>query len=223
MAKAFPGYIVDERMRVRPGPTTPVLNWNHMKDLLLSKDLSRVKELDWIAEKGGTFRFLDSSVKMDGQKVSFVSYPRSGNSFLRRFIELITGIVTGSDIGLELTLNLQTCGLAGEAHCNEDNVWITKSHSCMDTNFSPIFGANKMFFLMRNPLDVIPSHCTLLNTTSHSFVPKEKYHEDLPEYWQWFIETQCRSMKLFFERNHKNAAQTIPTYFVRYEDLLTEP
>lgn len=93
----------------------------------------------------------------------------------------------------------------------------------MDTNFSPIFGANKMFFLMRNPLDVIPSHCTLLNTTSHSFVPKEKYHEDLPEYWQWFIETQCRSMKLFFERNHKNAAQTIPTYFVRYEDLLTDP
>ena len=93
-------------MRIRPGPTTPVLNWNYMKDLLLSKDLSRMKELEWIDANGGTFRFLDESVKMDGQKVSFVSYPRSGNSFLRRFIELITGVVTGSDIGLELTLNL---------------------------------------------------------------------------------------------------------------------
>lgn len=53
-------------MRVRPGPTTPVLNWNYMKDLLLSKDLTRLKELEWIDENGGTFRFLDSTVKMDG-------------------------------------------------------------------------------------------------------------------------------------------------------------
>jgi hypothetical protein len=37
-----------------------------MKDLLLSKDLSRLRELDWIEENGGTFRFLDQSVKMDG-------------------------------------------------------------------------------------------------------------------------------------------------------------
>ncbi len=105
--------------------------------------------------------------------MSFVSFPRSGNSFLRRFIEQITGIVTGSDIGLDIVLNLQTCGLAGEAHCGEDNVWITKTHSCLNTNFSPMFGANKMILLMRNPFDIIPSFATLLNTGSHSFSPKE--------------------------------------------------
>jgi len=174
-------------MRVRPGPTTPVLNWNYMKDLLLSKDLTRLKELEWIDER--TFRFLDSKVKMDGQKVCFASYPRSGNSFLRRFIESITGIVTGSDIGLEIVLNLQTCGLPGEAHCNEDNVWITKTHGCLNTNFSPSFTANKLILLYRNPFDVIPSFATLYNTFSHSFVPKEKYHIDLPDYWDWWVRT----------------------------------
>ena len=177
-----------------------------MKDLLLSKDLSRIKELDWISENGGTFRFLDNKVDMDGNRVSFVSFPRSGNSFLRRFIEMITGVVTGSDIGLEITFNLQVCGLMGEGHCNEDNVWITKSHSCLDTQFSPIFGANKMFLLMRNPLDVIPSHCNLMNLQSHSLIPKEQYHKDLPEYWQWFVEMETRAMKNFFERNYKNAS-----------------
>lgn len=119
---------------------------------------------------------------------------------------MITGVVTGSDIGLEITFNLQVCGLMGEGHCNEDNVWITKSHSCLDTQFSPIFGANKMFFLMRNPLDVIPSHCNLMNLQSHSLIPKEQYHKDLPEYWQWFVEMETRAMKNFFERNYKNAS-----------------
>ncbi len=93
-------------MRVRPGPAPPIVNFNQMKELWLSKDLSRVKELEWIEENGGTFRFLDTKVPMEGNKVSFVSYPRSGNSFLRRFIELISGVVTGSDIKMDIVLNL---------------------------------------------------------------------------------------------------------------------
>ena len=45
----FPGYIVDPQMRIRPGPDTPVVNFNYLKELLLSKDFSRSGELDWIA------------------------------------------------------------------------------------------------------------------------------------------------------------------------------
>jgi hypothetical protein len=111
----------------------------------------------------------------------------------------------------------------GEGHCNEDNVWITKSHSPMDTEFSPIFGANKMFLLMRNPLDVIPSHCTMMNLGSHSMVPKEEYYKDMPDYWDYYVRMEVNAMKLFFERNHKNAGHTIPTYYIRYEDLLLDP
>ena len=34
---------------LHPKANTPVVNFNELKELLLSKDLSRVSELDWIA------------------------------------------------------------------------------------------------------------------------------------------------------------------------------
>ena len=81
-----------------------------------------------------------------------------------------------------------------------------------------------MFVLMRNPLDVIPSHATLLNTSSHSLTLKgQTYHEDFPDYWDWVIGREVNMMKLFISKNRENASQAIPTYFVRYEDLLIEP
>jgi hypothetical protein len=223
IAKVFPGYYVDDLLRVRPGPTVPLLNFDSLRDLLLSKDLTRASELDWILANGGTFRFLDGSVNMENNRVSFVSFPRSGNSFLRRFIELITGVVTGSDARLDMVLPLQMCGLAGEGHVSEDNVWITKSHSPLDSHFIPMFHANKMIFLMRNPLDVIPSLCNLLNFGSHSLSPKEEYHSVFPSFWDRIIKQLTSVMKQFFEKNHRNAAQCVPTYFVRYEDLILDP
>jgi hypothetical protein len=37
--------------------------------------------------------------------VSYASYPRSGNTFLRKYLESITGIATGSDMVMKFTLN----------------------------------------------------------------------------------------------------------------------
>ena len=46
--KVFQGYVVDRRVRVRPGPDTPRVNFQWLKDVLLSKDLERNQELDWV-------------------------------------------------------------------------------------------------------------------------------------------------------------------------------
>lgn len=76
------------------------------------------------------FRFLNNKHDLNstGDVVAFMSYPRSGNSFLRRYLELITGIYTGSDIQIDMCLSLQQMGLLGEqtvdGHC-----WINKTHS----------------------------------------------------------------------------------------------
>ena len=72
-----------------------------MKEILLSKDLSRNQELDWIAS--GEIRFLDGE-DIDGDKVSFQSFPRAGNSMLRKFLEVVTGVHTGSDMPLDATM-----------------------------------------------------------------------------------------------------------------------
>ena len=38
---------------------------------------------------------------MNGNRVAFTSYPRSGNSFLRKILEQVTGVFTGSDLSLD--------------------------------------------------------------------------------------------------------------------------
>ena len=48
----------------------------------------------------GKTKFLDSKVSMLGNRVAFASYPRTGNSFLRKILENITGVFTGSDMPL---------------------------------------------------------------------------------------------------------------------------
>jgi hypothetical protein len=125
---------------------------------------------------------------------------------------------------MELSLNLQVCGLMGEGHVGEsDNVMIVKTHFPLRNEFELKFNANKQFVLMRNPIDVIPSHTTLINTTSHSLTPTEDYHIDFPEYWKWIVDVEVNAIKAFFERNKHLVSQQIPTYFIRFEDLMTEP
>ena len=60
---------------------------------MLSKDPALMTEHAWVWD--GEFRFLDGE-SLDGNKIGFTSIWRSGNAFLRRYLELVTGIATGS-------------------------------------------------------------------------------------------------------------------------------
>ena len=86
----------------------------------------------WIFD--GNFRFLDQSPLPKG-RVGFTSYPRSGNSFLRRYIEQITGVTTGSTVTIHTSTALQILGFSGETH-TDDRVWISKSHQPLEYNLS---------------------------------------------------------------------------------------
>ena len=47
----------------------------------------------------GAPKFLDGKVTMQPKnRVIYTSVPRSGNSFLRKYFEQISGVVTGSDV-----------------------------------------------------------------------------------------------------------------------------
>ena len=69
MDMKFPGYEMDDRCFIVPKKDTPTVKFSWLKDLLLSKDLSREKELDWIDSEG--YRFLDKSEDMLGNMVAF--------------------------------------------------------------------------------------------------------------------------------------------------------
>ena len=92
-----------------PGPKTERVNFTELKELLLSKDLSRATEIDTKSD----LRFLDGKVDMQGNMVAFQSFPRTGNTFLRRFIEQITGVYTGADMNINITFHEAMMGLLG--------------------------------------------------------------------------------------------------------------
>lgn len=43
---------------------------------------------------------------MNGNRVAFATFPRVGNSFLRKIIESVSGVFTGSDMPLEITAGI---------------------------------------------------------------------------------------------------------------------
>ena len=81
--RLYPGYCLDVEMRIRakkpPFSNAPrTLNFKNIVELFKSKDEKLWEENAWIFD--GNFRYLDGSPN-PSNKVSFTSFPRSGNSF----------------------------------------------------------------------------------------------------------------------------------------------
>ena len=41
ITRIYPSYVLDGTLKLQPGPTTETMNFNKLKDILLSTDLSR--------------------------------------------------------------------------------------------------------------------------------------------------------------------------------------
>ena len=73
------------------------INFNELKALLLSQFTgSNYSELKALTAHD-TCSFLDATVDLSGDRVAFQSFVRSGNTFLRKYLERITGVYTGED------------------------------------------------------------------------------------------------------------------------------
>jgi hypothetical protein len=216
----FNTYELDNRMRLIPGPETATVNFNELKAILMSKDLSRNEELSWTK---ASLRFLDASVDMVGNRVCFASYARTGNTMIRKYLEAITGVYTGCDMPLEATLQIQVMGMVGEEHVSDDNtVWITKSHwpEPVTPSFLPEreFTMDKAFVITRNPIDVFASRFLLFNLCSHSLTCEEKINEAFPAEWDAYIRGQVTIFKQYHAFLIEQLANNVPVYFCRYED-----
>ena len=75
-------------------------------------------------------RFLNGKGYFDKNAVALISFPRSGSTFLRCYLETITGITTGSDAGIEDTFNLAMMGMMGQDTVGSDDkrVWVTSTN-----------------------------------------------------------------------------------------------
>ena len=74
------------------------MNLDELVALLKSKDENEWNSKKWMFS--GELRFLDNT-QIKSNKIALASFPRSGNTFLRKYLDLLTGIHTGSDNTLD--------------------------------------------------------------------------------------------------------------------------
>lgn len=104
------GYVLDDLKRVRPGPDSKVVDFGLLWKVLKSNDEELLKQNEWIFDNDDA-KYLDvasqETVESTGNLVAYCSFPRCGNSFLRKYFQMISGIATGADMSLEFSLDLQ--------------------------------------------------------------------------------------------------------------------
>lgn len=107
--RVFPaqsGLVMDMKTKkIMPASKENTIDFCALWEILTSKDESLLEKHDW-----NNIRFLDvdaeKTVLNTGNMVSFSTYPRSGNSFLRKHLQNITSVATGSDMGVGMNIEL---------------------------------------------------------------------------------------------------------------------
>jgi lipid-binding SYLF domain-containing protein len=87
----------------------------------------------------------------DGNCICFNSLPRSGNTFLRKYLELLTGVTTGNHMPKFLDKGWTFSGLIGQGVI-DNRVFISKNHYPGPSTLTGV-KANKMIEIVRNPYD----------------------------------------------------------------------
>ena len=161
---------------------------------------------------------LDKSGEQDG--VVMASYPRSGNTLLRGYIEKIMGLVTGSDTDTSHLLNraLLNAGLAGEGLCDK-RVWVIKTHF-PERYGGTKFGAERTILLVRNPLDCMLSLFNLIGTKTHDLSVSDDTYVKFSNAWDGYIKQEITVWSDFISWWLKSK---IPVHIVRFEDILESP
>lgn len=157
-------------------------NWEFQpyKNFLLSKKVAHQ------LPQPHFFNGEDTTDELD--TVVMTSYPRSGNTLLRAYLEKIMGLITGSDCDITKKLNvaLMDLGLAGEGLVDK-RVWVVKTHY-PERYGKTRFGAERAILLIRSPLDCITSLFNMVCSGSHDLSISDVDFLSFHKYWHEFIE-----------------------------------
>jgi hypothetical protein len=148
-------------------------------------------------------------------------YQRSGSTLLRKYLENLTRIYTGSDGDVKTHLDKQLfkIGLAGESILG-NKVWIAQTNFPEETGIARTF-VNKCVLVVRNPMDSIYSFFNMMVTNSLDKKLDEEDMERLHECWDEFLRQEITIWRKFHE--YWMLEPLISTYIVRHEDLVENP
>ena len=155
--------------------------------------------------------------------VILTSFPRSGNTLIRSYIEKVSGIYTGSDCDVKRKLNrdLLDYGLLGEG-CVDNRVFVIKTH--YPERFGATkFLANKCIVIVRNPLDSITSLWNMVATGTHNCSIAYADYEKFQNEWDEYLRQEASVWNDFHLFWMDHGSKQLPTYFIRFEDLMLKP
>ena len=95
LREKFPGYIMAKSAHIMPS-TDITVHLDDLLSLLRSNDLARYEREKSIFF-GPTSRYL-TGTSSEQMSICYATYPRSGNSLMRKYFENVTGTATGSDM-----------------------------------------------------------------------------------------------------------------------------
>ena len=152
-----------------------------------------------------------------GERIVLASYPRSGNSMLRKLLEEITGIHTGSDTRPKRAMSemLRGYGLQGESDVTK-KTWVVKSHFPERHGWMK-FPVKRGILLVRHPINAIDSYFNMQLSANHEMSLDESQYERFADIWNEHVLTEAKVWADFHEYWMQ---QKIPLLTVRYEDLL---
>ena len=153
-----------------------------------------------------------------GERIVLASYPRSGNSMVRKLLEEMTGIHTGSDTRPKRAMAemLRGYGLQGESDVTR-KTWVIKSHFPERHGWMK-FPARRGILLVRNPINAIDSYFNMQLSANHEMSLDESQYERFSEIWNEHVLTEA---KVWAEFHNYWLDQKIPLLIIRYEDLLS--
>lgn len=155
-------------------------------------------------------------------KTLLVSYPRSGNSLARHWLERATGVVTGSDTNPTRPLSQQLAlghGLVGEGLVNTP---IVKSHWPERRGFRPITGRHRVILLVRNPYDAMDSYWNLNATLSHTKRLTDAMYTKFTATYTGLVKNEIHMWHAFLHYWLGDSTDN-QVCVVRYEDLVRDP
>ena len=85
-----------------------------------------------------------------------------------------------------------------------------------------LWKANKIVCCVRNPADTVASLMHFFPTLIQSGQINEKF-QDFPDVFDRLVKETTTALDIYHSAVLKEMVPTVPTYFIRYEDLRMEP
>ena len=165
---------------------------------------------------GGVPRFVPNPLAERGERIVLASYPRSGNSLLRKLLETLTGTVTGSDTlpNRAMSEQLRDFGLVGES-CTK-SAWVIKTHFPERYGWKR-FRAQRGLLLVRNPFNAIDSYFNMQLTATHTDSLEDGEYARHGQFWNRFVEEESVMWRRFHEYVERRDGEEEGTWRTRVD------